>query len=218
MKMLEFRNVSKSFWTGQQRKVILLNASFEIPFGHNVGVLAPNGAGKTTLINMIAGFELPDDGEIIRHVRFGPPIGFAGALSKKLTGRENVRYAATIHGLEPDHILADCIEFARIDEYIDMPVETYSSGMRARLAFALSMAMNYDVILVDEAMSVGDKDFRERSRRMLRERLKTTSLFMVSHNAKTLREFCNSAAVLRNGKLYYFDRLEDAKALYDFGQ
>jgi len=218
MKMLEFRNVSKSFWTGRQRRVILLDASFEIPFGHNVGVLAPNGAGKTTLINMIAGFEPADEGEIVRHVRFGPPIGFAGALAGKLTGRENVRYAATIHGLDPDEVLTDCIDFARIDEYIDMPVATYSSGMRARLAFALSMAMNYDVVLVDEAMSVGDKDFRERSRRMLVERLKPTSLFMVSHNPQTLREFCDAAAVLRHGKVHYFDRLEDAKALYDFGE
>ena len=131
--MLEFENVSKSFWTGKQRKVILDRASFRVEVGKSLGILAPNGTGKTTLINMMAGLEKPDEGRIIRTSRISFPLGFMGGVVSKHTGTENARYIARLYGLDPDYVEAFCRYLTGIDEYFDMAVGTYSAGMRARL-------------------------------------------------------------------------------------
>jgi capsular polysaccharide transport system ATP-binding protein len=128
--MLEFRNVSKSFWTGVQRKVILDRASFRVELGQSLGILAPNGTGKTTLIRMMAGLEKPDEGEIRRGGRISFPLGFMGGLVSRHSGRENSRYIARLYGLDPDYVEAFCRWLCDLDEYWEMPVGTYSSGMR----------------------------------------------------------------------------------------
>jgi capsular polysaccharide transport system ATP-binding protein len=150
--MLEFDNVSKSFWTGTQRKVILDQASFRVELGNSLGILAPNGTGKTTIINMMSGLEKPDEGEIRRGARVSFPLGFMGGLIGKHTGRENVRFIAQLYDLDPDYVEAFCRWLCGIDEYFDMPVGTYSSGMRARLSFALLLALDFDIYLIDEGM------------------------------------------------------------------
>ena len=133
--MIEFRDVSKSFWTGERRKVILDRASFRVELGNSLGILAPNGTGKTTLVNMMAGLEKPDEGEITRACRISFPLGFMGGVVGKLTANENARYIARLYGLDPDYVEAFCRWMAGIDEYFDMPVGTYSQGMRARFTF-----------------------------------------------------------------------------------
>ena len=147
--MLEFENVSKSFWTGTQRKVILDRVSFRVELGNSLGILAPNGTGKTTLINMMAGLEKPDEGNIYRNCKISFPLGFMGGVINKLTGMENSRYIARLYGLDPDYVEAFCRWLCGIEEYFDMPVGTYSQGMRARLTFALLLALsrptNHDV-------------------------------------------------------------------------
>nr|WP_319249316.1 ATP-binding cassette domain-containing protein [uncultured Celeribacter sp.] len=215
--MLEFDNVSKSFWTGTQRKVILDRASFRVDLGKSLGILAPNGTGKTTLINMMSGLEKPDEGEIRRNCRISFPLGFMGGLIGKHTARENVRFIAQLYDLDPDYVEAFCRWLCGLEEYFDMPVATYSSGMRSRLSFALLLALDFDIYLIDEGMpATADVDFNRKAGSILRERLEKATVIIVSHQAETLEKFCRSAAVLRNGKLYMFDTLEEAKALYDY--
>ena len=131
--MIEFKDVSKSFWTGKQRKVILDHASFRVELGNSLGILAPNGSGKTTIINMMAGLEKPDEGEITRKSRVSFPLGFMGGVISKLSAKENARYVAKLYGLDPDYIEAYTRWLCGLEEYYDFPVGTYSQGMRARL-------------------------------------------------------------------------------------
>ncbi|MDJ0628220.1 MAG: ATP-binding cassette domain-containing protein [Rhodobacter sp.] len=215
--MLEFENVSKSFWTGKQRKIILDQASFTVELGNSLGILAPNGTGKTTIINMMAGLEKPDEGAIRRNCRVSFPLGFMGGLVAKHNAKENARYIAQLYGLDPDYVEAFCRWLCNLDEYFDMPVGTYSSGMKARLNFALLLALDFDIYLIDEGMpSTTDVTFNKRAGSILRDRLKAATIVVVSHQAQTLEKFCRSAAVLRDGKLHMFDTLEEAKALYDY--
>ena len=215
--MLEFANVSKSFWTGTQRKVILDRVSFRVELGKSLGMLAPNGTGKTTLINMMAGLEKPDEGTITRKCRISFPLGFMGGVINKLSAMENSRYIARIYGLDPDYVEAFCRWLCGIEEYFDMPVGTYSSGMKQRFTFALMLALEFNIYLIDEGMpSATDVEFNRKAGDVLRERLESTTIIIVSHQAATLERFARSAAVLRNGQLYMFDTLEEARALYDY--
>ena len=215
--MIEFENVSKSFWTGRQRKVILDRASFRVELGNSLGILAPNGTGKTTLINMMAGLEKPDEGKISRRSRISFPLGFMGGLVARHTATENVRFIARLYGLDPDYVEGFCRWMCEIKEYFDMPVGTYSSGMRARLAFALMLAIEFDIYLIDEGMpSTTDAEFNRKAGLLLRDRLRSATVVIVSHQPTVLERFCRSAAVLRHGKLSLFETLEEAKRLYDY--
>ncbi|MEX5728809.1 capsular polysaccharide transport system ATP-binding protein [Rhodovulum iodosum] len=215
--MLEFSEVSKSFWTGKQRKIILDRVSFRVELGHSLGILAPNGTGKTTLINMMAGLEKPDEGEITRTCRISFPLGFMGGVVNRHTGTENARYIARLYGLDPDYVEAFARWLCGIEEYFDMPVGTYSTGMRARFTFALMLALDFDIYLIDEGMpATTDVEFNRKAGAILRERLETTTVVVVSHQAATLEKFCRSAAVLRDGQIFMFDTLEEAKRLYDY--
>ena len=215
--MIEFQEVSKSFWTGTQRKVILDRASFRVELGHSIGILAPNGTGKTTIINMMAGLEKPDEGEIIRTSRISFPLGFMGGVVPKHTARENARFIAKLYSLDPDYIEAFCRYLCGLEEYFDMPVGTYSSGMKARFTFSLMLALEFDIYLIDEGMpTTTDAEFNRKAGTVLRERLKDSTVVIVSHQASTLEKFCRSAAVVKDGQFMLFDTLEEAKAVYDF--
>lgn len=217
--MIEFRNVSKSFWTGQQRKVILDQASFRVEIGNSIGILAPNGTGKTTLINMMCGLEKPDEGEIIRSSKISFPLGFMGGLNNKHTAVENSRYIARLYGLEPDYVESFCRYLCNLEEYFDMPVATYSSGMKARFMMSLLLALEFDIYLIDEGMPQStDVEFNRKAGSVLRDRLKDSTVIIVSHQADILEAFCDSAAVLQNGRLLFFDTLEEAKQVYNYAQ
>ncbi len=216
-RMLEFNNVSKSFWTGKQRKVILDRASFRVELGNSLGILAPNGTGKTTLVNMMAGLEKPDEGSIRKTSRVSFPLGFMGGVVNKHTARENARFIARLYGIDPDYMEAFTRWLAGIGEYYDMPVGTYSSGMRARFSFSLLLSLEFDIYLIDEGMpGTTDVEFNRKAGSILRERLENATVVVVSHQASTLEKFCKSAAVIRDGQLLMFDTLEEAKAVYDY--
>ncbi|REC55893.1 ATP-binding cassette domain-containing protein [Rhodosalinus sediminis] len=215
--MIEFDTVSKSFWTGVQRKVILDRVSFRVELGRSLGVLAPNGTGKTTLIKMMAGLEKPDEGEVRRHCKVSFPLGFMGGVITKHSARENARYIAQLYALDPDYVEAFCRWLCGLEEYFDQPIGTYSSGMRARFTFALMLALDFDVYLIDEGMpSSTDAEFNRKAGEILRERLRTTTLVIVSHQPQVLEKFAVQAAVLLDGKLHMFDTLEEARQLYDY--
>jgi capsular polysaccharide transport system ATP-binding protein len=215
--MLAFENVSKAFWTGTQHKVILDKVSFRVEPGNSLGILAPNGTGKTTLINMIAGLEKPDDGVIRRECKISFPLGFMGGVVHRISAVENARYIARLYGLDPDYVEAYCRWLCNLDEYFDQPIGTYSQGMRARFTFALMLALDFDMYLIDEGMpATTDVEFNRRAGAILQERLRETTIVIVSHQASTLEKFARSAAVLLNGQLHMFDTLEEAKRLYDY--
>jgi len=215
--MIEFREVSKSFWTGTQRKVILDRASFRVELGQSMGILAPNGTGKTTLINMMAGLEKPDEGEIYRTSRISFPLGFMGGVVPRHTATENCRYVAKLYSLDPDYVEAFCRYLCGLEEYFDMPVGTYSAGMKARFNFALMLALEFDIYLIDEGMpSTTDVAFNRKAGSILRDRLQTATVVVVSHQPQTLEKFCKSAGVLYNGQLQMFETLEEAKRLYNY--
>jgi len=215
--MLEFVEVSKSFWTGERRKVILDRAAFRVDIGYSLGILAPNGAGKTTLIKMMAGLEKPDEGHVYRNARISFPLGFMGGIVTKLSAGENSRYIAQLYGLDPDYIEAFCRWVCGIEEYFDMPVGTYSAGMRSRFSFSLLLALEFDIYLIDEGMpQTTDAEFNRRAGTILADRLKNATVVIVSHQAATLEKFARRAAVLRDGQLYEFDTLEEAQQLYDY--
>lgn len=215
--MLEFDMVSKSFWTGTQRKVILDRVSFRVELGESLGILAPNGTGKTTLIRMMAGLEKPDEGEIRRTSRVSFPLGYMGGVLGKISAAENARYIARLYGLDPDYVESFCRWLCGLKEYFDQPVGTYSTGMRARFTFSLMLALDFDIYLIDEGMpNSTDVDFNRKAGEILAERLRTTTIVIVSHQAQVLEKFARKAAVLMDGKLHMFETLEEAKTLYDY--
>ena len=215
--MLEFDNVSKSFWTGTRRKVILDGASFRVEPGRSLGILAPNGTGKTTLVNMMCGLEKPDEGTIRRTSRISFPLGFMGGLVGKLSANENARYIARIYGLDPDYVSAFARWLTEIGEYFDMPVGTYSAGMRQRFNFALLLALEFDIYLIDEGMpQTTDAEFNRKAGAVLYDRLRSATVVIVSHQPQTIDKFCRSAAILRDGRLYMFESLDEAKQYYDY--
>jgi len=215
--MLEFSEVSKSFWTGTQRKVILDRASFRVELGKSLGILAPNGTGKTTLINMMAGLEKPDEGTIRRECRISFPVGFTGGTNPRLSAMENCRYVARIYGMDPDYIEAFCRWLCDLKEYFDQPIGVYSSGMKARFSMSLTLALEFDMYLVDEGMpGAVDAEFNRKAGEILRQRMEKSTLVIVSHSPQTLERFVRNAAVLKNGQLHMFDSLEEARVLYDY--
>lgn len=212
--MIELRNVCKAYATSSGPNYVLSDVSLRFPARTSVGILGRNGSGKSTLLRIIGGAELPDSGEVIRRGRVSWPIGFAGGFNRSLTGEENCRFVARIYRQDIDRVVEDTREFAEIGSYFTMPVRTYSSGMRARLAFGLSMAVDFDVYLVDEVTAVGDKPFQDKCREAFAARRDRSSIIMVSHQMKTLRQYCDQFAVLLDGTLQVFDDPKEAMATY----
>jgi capsular polysaccharide transport system ATP-binding protein len=206
--------VGKSYRTPAGRKQLLDDASADFPAGHNFGILGPNGAGKSTLIRLLAGSEMPDRGTIRRDVRVSFPLGFGGAFHGALSGRENVEFIARIYGAGVRQTVRFVDEFAELREYFAMPVNTYSAGMRARLAFAACLAIEFDVYLIDEVTEVGDERFRAKCAAAFRDRLRQADIILATHNHHTVRQFCDSGAVLASGRLRLFDDIAGAFDCY----
>lgn len=197
-------------------KWVLQGVSFVIPPRLNVGLIGANGAGKSTLLRIIGGVDQPTRGSVERRCRVSWPMGFGGGLQGTLTGRQNSKFVCRIHGHESDipERLAQVQEFAEIGEAFDEPVRTYSSGMRARLQFALSLAFDFDVYISDEVTSVGDASFRKKASAAFRKLSDHAGLIMVSHGEGTLREFCQAGIWINDGRAHWFDRVEDALRAY----
>ncbi|WP_284166113.1 ATP-binding cassette domain-containing protein [Frigidibacter sp. SD6-1] len=214
--MLEFVNVSKSFWTGQRRKVILDQASFKVELGNSLGILAANGTGKTTIVSMMAGLEKPDEGYVRKTCRVSFPLGFMGGVANGHSARENARYIAGLYGLDPDYVEAFCRWVCGLEEYFDMPLSTYSAGMKSRFTFSLLLALEFDIYLIDEGMpSTADVEFNHKAGSILKERLEKATVIVVSHQVSTLERFCRSGAVLKDGRLTFYETLEEARWHYE---
>lgn len=213
--MIRLERVSKSFRTNGVTRHILHDVSFLLPPDRDIALLGRNGAGKSTLLRLIAGTLRPDRGRIRRYRDISWPMGFAGSFHPALTGAQNTRFVARIYGRDSEALEAYVQDFAELGHYYRLPVGTYSSGMKARLAFALSMGVNFDVYLVDEVIGVGDTSFRRKCAEAFRARVGRARVVMISHNPATLRQFCDSGLVIESGRLTFHDSLDAAIAAHE---
>ncbi len=212
--MIALENISKTYGIGDRAHLVLNNISFKFPYRKSVGVLGANGAGKSTLIRIIGGAEKPDTGCVVRTSKLSWPMGYSGGFQGSLTGRENARFVARIYGASFDEVERKTNDFAELGQYFDRPLSSYSAGMKSRFAMSLSYALDFDYYLVDEALETGDARLKEKFRQIFKQRRQTSSVILVSHNEQTIRKNCDVATVLHNGRLQYFDNLDDAFVLY----
>lgn len=213
--MIEFRGVSKWYHTPHGRKIVLDGLDLTLPPGTKLGVLGRNGAGKSTLLGMIGGTIKPNRGVIVKRAAISWPLGLGGTYHQDLTGAQNVRFVARIYGVDTEALVAYVADFSELGDFMDMPVRSYSSGMRARLAFGMSMGVSFDWYLVDEITAVGDSRFKRKSLAVFRDRLQNAGLMMVSHSDRTIREYCTSALVLEGGRAVYYDDVARALAAHE---
>lgn len=212
--MIEIANVSKQYHTRSGGVTVLDDVSLTIQPGERLGILGRNGAGKSTMIRLISGAERPSSGSIRRHMSVSWPLAFGGAFQGTLTGLDNLRFICRIHGANAEDKVAFVQEFSELGRYLYEPVKTYSAGMRARLAFAISMVVEFDCFLIDEIVAVGDSRFNEKCNVELFAKRRDRAMIIVSHQAHYVREHCTRAAVLNNGKLQAFSDVEEALAVY----
>lgn len=212
--MIILENVSKTYRVRDQRNIVLDNINLTFPLGINIGILGRNGAGKSTMMRIIGGSELPDSGRVIRKGRVSWPIGFSGGFHGSLTGRENLRFTCRIYGALIDEVTDFVDDFAGLGRYMDMPLKTYSSGMRSKLAFGLSMAIGFDYYLIDEVTAVGDAAFKKKCEATFNARKTSSTLIVVSHSIATIKKHCDVAAVLDKGQLLFFDDIDKAIRCY----
>ena len=210
--MIALENLTKVFRLEGTAKTVADNITAVFPTGRSVGLLGRNGAGKSTLLQMIAGTMMPSSGRIVTTGTISWPVGFAGSFHPDLTGIQNTRFVARIYGADTDELVHFVEDFAGLGVHFRLPVRTYSSGMRSRLAFGMSMGIAFDTYLVDEVTSVGDAAFRSRSNEVFHARMANAGAVVVSHSMGMIRELCDCGAVLEHGRLTFFDNVEDAIA------
>ncbi|THH38049.1 ABC transporter ATP-binding protein [Aliishimia ponticola] len=208
--MIELVNLNKAFGTGKRRKVVADNLSIAFPEGRSVALMGRNGAGKSTLLRMIAGTMNPDSGHVRRTGTISWPVGFKGSFHADLTGAQNTRFLARVYGVDTDELQRFVADFAELGHHFNLPFKSYSSGMRSRLAFGVSMGIRFDTYLIDEVTSVGDAAFKQKSSELLLDRLEESGAIVVSHGKGMMRRLCDCAMVLEKGQLVYYDDLEEA--------
>ena len=217
--MIEVMDVHKRYYTDHgMGPWVLKGVNFTIPTARSVGLVGGNGAGKSTLLRIVGGVDYPSKGEVRRHSKVSWPMGFGGGLQGSMTGRQNTKFVARIHGMEHDipRILQSVQDFAEIGAAFEQPIKTYSSGMKSRLQFALSLAFDFDVYISDEVTATGDKAFQAKAAKAFKDMVGRASIIMVSHSERTLRDFCESGIWLVDGQAHWFERIDDAiKAYHD---
>lgn len=215
--MIELKNLTKSYATPKGRHYVFKDLNAILPANKSVALLGKNGAGKSTLLRVIGGIDYADSGKVITNQTISWPVALSGGFQGSLTARQNVRFVARLYVNsyeEVEHVVNFVEEFAEIGKYFDMPMKSYSSGMRSRIGFGLSMAFNFDYYLLDEAGAVGDASFRKKSQALLDELKETSNIIMVSHDLKDLTRNCDVAFLVRDGKAEYFDNVQDAVEVY----
>jgi capsular polysaccharide transport system ATP-binding protein len=215
--MLELRSLTKSYPSRQGRRYVFRDLSFTFPAGSNIGLIGRNGAGKSTLLRLLGGIDSPDSGEVVSDARISFPVGLAGGFQSSLTARENVAFVCRIHGYFGDELrqrVKSVQDFAEIGDYFDLPVKSYSSGMRSRVAFGLSMAFDFDVYLIDEVMAVGDAQFKAKSKQVLLEKLAHAHVILTSHDMGAIRQFCNTVVHVDAGQVRVYEDIEEGIRAY----
>ena len=215
--MIRLEHLSKHFRRNGRVNRILSDVNFTFPQVPGIAILGRNGAGKSTLLRLISGTMQPDAGRVLSDETISWPMGFGGGFHPALTGIQNTRFVARIHGRCPEALAEFVNGYAALGPAYHQAVETYSTGMRARLAFATSIGIDFDTYLVDEIIGVGDAAFRQKCQRSFREKLRSAKVLMVSHNADTLRSFCQSALLIEAGHVAWYTDIEEGLAAYERG-
>ncbi len=214
--MIKLQNLTKYYPSELGNQYVFQDISFTFPEGRNVALLGSNGAGKSTLFRILAGSEYPNQGKVITDRALSWPVALASGIHPQMTGRENTRFIGRVNGVaDLDEYEEKVKQFAELGVKYDLPVRSYSSGMRSRLAFGCCIAIDFDVYLIDEATSVGDQKFRKKAKQALLEKSKTASVIMVSHEMEEIREFCDSAVILHQGRLMFYENLDEALKVYE---
>jgi len=208
--MIEFRDVTKKFIINGQTKTVIQGLNLHIPTRRSLGLLGRNGAGKSTLLKMIAGSSDPTSGSIHAEGLGSWPVGFAGSFHPDLTGLQNCRFVARIYGVETDGLVEFVEDFADLGQHFRLPIRSYSSGMRSRLAFAVSMGIQFDIYLVDEITAVGDAAFRQNADLLFKQRTKDSGAVVCSHSMVQIKNLCDCGLVLNEGEAWYYDNVDDA--------
>lgn len=208
--MIRLENLTKIFTLEGQSKVVMKNVNLTFASGLSVALLGRNGAGKSTLLQMIAGTEAPTSGRIVSTGSISWPVGFAGSFHPELSGVQNIRFVARIYGVDTNELVDFVEDFSELGAHFHLPFRTYSSGMRSRLAFGVSMGIPFDTYLVDEVTSVGDAIFKSKSSAVFKARMQTAGAFVVSHSMGMVRDLCQVGVVLENGKLTYYEDINAA--------
>lgn len=212
--MISFHDVTKTYrLRGGARRIVLQDFSFDLPY-RNIAVLGRNGAGKTTLLKLISGLIDPDRGQITRSVTVSWPMGLRASFHGMLTGIENIRFVARVYGADEQAVIDYVTEFAELGPFLTEPVRTYSAGMAARIGFGLSMALRFDLYLVDELLSVGDAAFRAKSRRAFHDLMGRSRIILVSHSMGALRDLCDCGLLVANGTAWFYDDIDEAIDAY----
>lgn len=208
--MIEFQDISKGFWVRGEYQPVIRNLNLTLPSGRSLALLGRNGAGKSTLLSMVAGTMRPDTGQIVSDGSISFTVGYAGSFHGDMTGAQNTRFVARIYGVDSDELTDFVEDFAEIGKHFYMPVRTYSSGMKSRLAFGVSMGIKFDTYLIDEATATGDARFKRKSREVFRARMAESSAVMVSHSMGEIRNFCDAGLILHDGEVELYDDVENA--------
>jgi capsular polysaccharide transport system ATP-binding protein len=216
--MITFDKVTKVYHGRNLHKRVLEPTSFMIRPGESLGLCGANGAGKSTLLRLISGVEHPTQGRVTRQGSVSWPIGYTSCFQSSLTGADNARFIARIYRQPVAPLLAFVEDFAQLGEYFHQPVKTYSAGMQARLAFGVSLAIDFDCYLVDEVTGAGDERFRARCHAALAHRRATGTLIMVSHSPETLRQYCTRGAVLHDGQVHFYETIDEALEVHQAQQ
>ena len=212
--MIRLDNVFKYYETRRGERTVLADINLEINRGEKVGIVGRNGAGKSTLVRILGGITLPDSGLVTRSMSLSWPVGFDSGVQGSMTGLDNVKFIAGIYGADVDKVLDLVLDFSELGRYIREPVNTYSAGMKGRLGFALSLAIDFDCMLIDESFAVGDQRFKERGHEELLVKRKHKAMVLVSHEPGMIREICDTVYVLVEGRLQHFDNVEQAYLFY----
>ncbi len=212
--MIVCNNISKEYKHGSARKRVLSNVNLTVNPGERVALLGRNGAGKSTLIKLIAGVEMPTSGKVTRKMSVSWPLGLGGGFQGSLTGYDNARFIARIYQRDYSQIKDFVEDFSELGRQLRMPVKTYSSGMRARLAFALSLAIEFDCYLIDEVILVGDQDFQRKCRHELFEKRTDRAMVLASHSTELVRELCDRAVIIHKSEAQIYSDIEQAVDIY----
>jgi len=213
--MIRLENLTKTFVMRGRSKTVADNITVDFPTGAAIGLLGRNGAGKSTLMSMMAGNMMPTSGRILSTGTISYPVGFAGSFHPDLTGAQNTCFVARIYGIDTEALVEFVQDFAELGTHFHLPFRTYSAGMRSRLAFGVSMGIPFDTYLVDEVTSVGDAAFRQKSGEVFKDRMKGSGAIFVSHSTPMVRQLCNMAAVLENGKLTLYEDIDEGIARHN---
>jgi capsular polysaccharide transport system ATP-binding protein len=212
--MIEFQDVSKNYHIRKFEKHVFTNLNFKIEPGESIGICGANGAGKSTLMRLIAGVEQPTSGKVTRTMSTSWPIGYSSCFQTSLTGADNARFIARIYNHDEEALLDFVEDFARLGPYLHQPVHTYSAGMQARLAFGVSLAIDFQCYLVDEVTGAGDERFRIRCEEELLHRRDSATLIMISHDPGALRQYCRRGAVVYGGTVVFYDSIDEANEVH----